>query len=486
MPRQARHWSCAFGFFIGGLLSLTITTNVHFFFSLAQNLQVEEVAASNSIAMHTTSTSRWSTMWSTGTTCQYRNAYLASLCDNLDPHHSFNDFDILGQNRFCVENSHPQVELDTCGKQRGSKDEIIQMEAFYINMANSTARNEKMQALFGPITSRLHRVEAVTPADDWYLSAVNQHHFELYILQHSGLPSLLAVSMSHLRAVMAAYHSGAEVALIMEDDVSLDLMPMWTQSIDSYAASLPSGWCASQVGYTNSAFWRRERRHFGGKDDADWSTEKGYTMGTDWGAFAYIISREGMRLLIDASVPRSKTYRNEQFLPNLMELKSRCSHHIVADDCLLGFQPQGGGEAVGIGWNGWDKHVYIATPPFFTIDAELALGTSSTIHPQDQQAADSSVFEMAEWHSEVAVRGYCSAVGAAVQGCKEKFGCPKLATTAGNRCGDKWGDEPMFCNTESGPCCSDLGWCGNTAAHCSGEVNGRFHRRNLIKRCLLP
>jgi hypothetical protein len=58
----------------------------------------------------------------------------------------------------------------------------------------------------------------------------------------------LAVATSHLRAVHAAYRSGAEVALVLEDDASLALAPEWRQmGVAQVLQALPPNWNVVQL-----------------------------------------------------------------------------------------------------------------------------------------------------------------------------------------------------------------------------------------------
>ena len=60
-------------------------------------------------------------------------------------------------------------------------------------------------------------------------------------------PGAVGCTLSHLKAIRAAYEAGDDVALILEDDAVADLAPWWSLSLEAFADSLPPGWHAAQV-----------------------------------------------------------------------------------------------------------------------------------------------------------------------------------------------------------------------------------------------
>jgi GR25 family glycosyltransferase involved in LPS biosynthesis len=327
----------------------------------------------------------------------------------------------------------------------------IQTPTYYINLASSTERDATIRRNFGSLARALTRVPAVTSSDKWYIDAVKKYNFEQVLADDPNARSTLSITMSHIRAIATAFDATSgqgddAMALIMEDDISLDLLPMWSSSLEQYAQGLPKGWMASQVGYTDSSWTNKYHR------DTQTSVEMGGARhggggSTEWGAFAYLISRRGMKAVLDLSRDRLSG------LPNLSMLVKRCGVNVglvVADDCLLGFAPRTAGQ----GSPPFAQNVYLAVPPFFTVSPVNALASGTTVLGRQDNT----------WHRSAALLGYCYALHSAVTACR----CPPFASVAGreryrrNRCGPGIG-AGASCDEERAPCCI-AGWCASKTA----------------------
>lgn len=122
----------------------------------------------------------------------------------------------------------------------------------------------------------------------------------------------LGCSLSHLKSVRLAYERNDAYALFLEDDVLLDLWPFWTHSISEYVASLPPDWDASQLGRTNpyAPTTEADRRR------REW---KPWRRGTEWGTFAFLLSRKGIQKVYDYFFDKT----NKRINFNEMEKKCR-------------------------------------------------------------------------------------------------------------------------------------------------------------------
>ncbi|CAD7970874.1 unnamed protein product [Amoebophrya sp. A25] len=123
-------------------------------------------------------------------------------------------------------------------------------------------------------------------------------------------------TLAHLRVVKKAYERKHSIVVIGEDDVSLGLWPLWTSSIGSFLAELPSGWHAVQLTSVGT------HRNAGVKYTADTRTQ--------WGTGLYALSRSGIEILYKRFFRAGRV--------TLAELRTRC-RPLVADDCVLGFSP---------------------------------------------------------------------------------------------------------------------------------------------------
>lgn len=203
-------------------------------------------------------------------------------------------------------------------------------------MDPSIERRKITEYLFTPLVPSLKRIAAVDAQD---LAARQQILPDETILV-SPLDSNmnresesnrisdpeLAVVLSHLHAIRTAYNDGCQAALIMEDDVSTALMPYWTytplQAVRDAEITNPA-WTVIQVRMltrsgrklphdnmlkTLLTFWQlgwtsypplklqvdqilQERTYN--------STSRLFPVPYALGAFAYLISRRGMELMLD-------------------------------------------------------------------------------------------------------------------------------------------------------------------------------------------
>jgi hypothetical protein len=228
--------------------------------------------------------------------------------------------------------------------------------AYYINSKKNKDRDAKMRQVLKRVANTFQRIEG----RDIYEPGFGKN-FSHLAFRETALSSLkiaemkaVAILLSHREAIRTALSNGDEMALVFEDDVSMELAPMWIDTIDAFAAALPAQWMAAQLGYTRFAT---------GVADALVSSAtplyyrriyQRAQQGAENGAFAYLIHRRGMERVLSYT---------------LEEVKQRCSY-FTADDCLLGFTRTEVLASAGP----MAKRIYLATPPFFTTD----MGATST------------------------------------------------------------------------------------------------------------
>ena len=97
--------------------------------------------------------------------------------------------------------------------------------------------------------------------------------------------NIVACTLSHIIAVKTAYQSGADLAVIAEDDASWLLAPWWQESLSSLAKRMPlppdSPFTIEL--YSHAYFPRKGLR----KDQHN------------WGGTAYVVNRSGMKRLLE-------------------------------------------------------------------------------------------------------------------------------------------------------------------------------------------
>lgn len=122
----------------------------------------------------------------------------------------------------------------------------------------------------------------------------------------------VAVTVSHLKTIRAAYLAGVPQALITEDDLSLEYLPQWKdKGIDPVLDALECGserhqsWSVVQmaitVGFLKSSLGRKlEERLYIGESVTLRDPVRDYEL---WSATAYLIHRRGMEYLLDRHWP---------------------------------------------------------------------------------------------------------------------------------------------------------------------------------------
>lgn len=120
----------------------------------------------------------------------------------------------------------------------------------------------------------------VTGGDD----LLNEIH-NTYINEFNFLSSAeIACTLSHIKAIHMAYKDGCQKALIMEDDMSFEFVPFWDKKLSDYEVD---NWHIIQL----HAWLINYRHHY----DLPIYKPK-YNL---YGAGAYLISRAGMKTIID-------------------------------------------------------------------------------------------------------------------------------------------------------------------------------------------
>jgi GR25 family glycosyltransferase involved in LPS biosynthesis len=119
---------------------------------------------------------------------------------------------------------------------------------YYINMDKSVERNNWMKKVLQDEvfdTMKKHRITGVDgtrtdilPFLESNFKNMNQHH-----------PKIYACLLSHLFALLEFSKSNYDIALIVEDDLSLDYKKYWQEDMNTCIKNAPSDWEIIQVSY---------------------------------------------------------------------------------------------------------------------------------------------------------------------------------------------------------------------------------------------
>ena len=162
----------------------------------------------------------------------------------------------------------------------------IVFPVYYINLDRSIERNRNMVDQLSKYNINYKRISGI---DGKKLSNLykGSYYFNLYNLKAGELGCLL----SHLKAILQAYKDGLSEVVIMEDDTSLELMPLWKYSLPECIEPLQN-WNIIQLYNSNEKF------------DISFIP----TTSTCYGTVVYLINRKGMETILNL------TYKNNKFI----------------------------------------------------------------------------------------------------------------------------------------------------------------------------
>ena len=200
---------------------------------------------------------------------------------------------VFGVDRLCRylynQKSHRDLlrQMDRLNQvtQAMPKRNKIDYPIFYINLDKTRDRRALMEDQF-----RRHRVQnyrRIAAIDGRKLDSLRSGSapgIPRYINSFRGLTSPeLGCTLSHLKAIKIAYTEGLDTVLILEDDASIDLMPLWdTERLSDLVKNLHD-WEIIQFGH----------------NFCDTNKDKAC-----WGTWAYLINRAGAKKILDQFYPR--------------------------------------------------------------------------------------------------------------------------------------------------------------------------------------
>lgn len=178
--------------------------------------------------------------------------------------------------------------------------------AYYINMEGSERRRQMMEANFGGIWD-LRRVPAVDGHNDSQLQrgvagdgpqAVRDMQTALaergQQAAEDRLRKEVGATVSHLRAVERVATGPAPWALVMEDDMTAELLRTWRWPLQRLVDALPADWAVLRLSYGlyNAAKIRRLLAMWSGESALEDTVAWTQLFHSAWGANAYLLRRE--------------------------------------------------------------------------------------------------------------------------------------------------------------------------------------------------
>lgn len=165
----------------------------------------------------------------------------------------------------------------------GKKENRLGFPVLYINMDSSTERRHFMENQFETFEINGKRVSAINGANIPDLRKGEENGVR-FTNNYDINKKELGCTLSHLKAIKHAYDNGHEMAIILEDDACLSLMPLWDTDIPTLISQV-NNWDVLQLATSRSNRVSDEIRDFD----------------KYWGAFAYVITRDGMQNILDAT-----------------------------------------------------------------------------------------------------------------------------------------------------------------------------------------
>lgn len=170
----------------------------------------------------------------------------------------------------------------------------ISYPVIYINLDRSPERREFMEKQLDYFKIKYTRMKGI----DGKLIDINNGEIRDYFdrpVKYANTyttitKSELGCTLSHLCAIKAAYEMNYENVLIFEDDISLNLMPLWTKTLPERIKEAPSDWEILQL-----FSYDREidiKKSFHRCEDGTYY----------WSCAAYLINRKGMQNVLGSSM----------------------------------------------------------------------------------------------------------------------------------------------------------------------------------------
>jgi len=223
-----------------------------------------------------------------------------------------------------VEEPAAETAVHGVGPRGGPSPSTI--PCYYINLDRSVRRRRELMRMMRTLgnESWTRRVPAVGVLD------LPKYSFDAPHCDNHGTPEL-ACLVSHLRAIHAAYHeqwkegaSASASVLVLEDDARVLRWPRW----DALLATAPAGWQLLRL-YVHGD--DGSYPPYADPEAPLWLPNSG-ARGPLWGALAYVISRDGMRRLLDTLVPGATSERNwEQLSAVVVVALARLGVRCLAD-----------------------------------------------------------------------------------------------------------------------------------------------------------
>ena len=189
---------------------------------------------------------------------------------------------------FVIFNSNRKINSDD---QQNHQQDIelfshkLNIPIYYINLDRSYERKQHIENQFK--IYNIKNYKRISAIDGNNISKSCQKLGINYYNNYKITNNEIACTLSHLYTIRQAYYDNHDMVLIVEDDVSFDLLPKWNNSITNIINSFPVNWYC--VSLFNQACYIDENlpEYINIKDKIC------------SGSVAYIINRKGMKYILN-------------------------------------------------------------------------------------------------------------------------------------------------------------------------------------------
>lgn len=180
---------------------------------------------------------------------------------------------------------------------------------YYINLDRSTERRKNMEQTFGQYGIDGVRISGIDGKKIKNLTEDEVDGIKFISFYPELTPSATGCTLSHFKAVEQAYKDGHQMAIILEDDIALDLIPHWDKTMHQIIEGFPSDWTVVNLN----------------PNCTDLGEITSYQKKHCWSTTVYIINRKGMEAILN--LKRGDTWIIKK------PMHGRCNKGVA--DCIM-------------------------------------------------------------------------------------------------------------------------------------------------------
>jgi GR25 family glycosyltransferase involved in LPS biosynthesis len=168
-------------------------------------------------------------------------------------------------------------------------NQLIDLPIYYINLDRSTDRYEIFNEQIKKYEIPYDQVKRITAIDGKTLNSISDFPFKIYT-RIKNKPGVIACTLSHINAIKDAYNDNHPYVVIMEDDCNFEYVIYQQYKLSDIALTFGTEYNIIQLSTTNYSRYNNFLK----------SSSIYVIPGYRASCVAYIISRQGMKNVIDA------------------------------------------------------------------------------------------------------------------------------------------------------------------------------------------